>query len=131
MQQYLRILYQIAAALADIHAAGVTHRDLKPGNMRESASRIPKVFDFGLATTSKRNYATANNRGTRVYAAPELYVNGATITREMDIYAFGVCAWAFASDKLPPELLESPPQAKGRAACYNLGFAQSWIFLKM
>lgn len=111
---YLRVLYQVATAVSDIHAAGVTHRDLKLANMRASVSGILKVFDFGLSSVDSK-YATTNNRGTRVYAAPELYVKGATITPQMDIYALGICAWALASAKFPAELLEAPPQRSNRA----------------
>lgn len=111
---YLRVLYQLATAVRDIHAAGVTHRDLKLGNIRESVSGILKVFDFGLSSLDS-TYKTKNNRGTEVYAAPELYVSDAIITPQMDIYALGVCAWALATAKFPPELLEAPPQRSASA----------------
>ena len=111
---YLRILYQIATALADLHDAGIVHRDLKLENMRETASGVVKLFDFGISSTDSQ-YATKNNRGTLVYAAPELYVAGAKITPEMDVYASGVCAWALASDKFPDVLFEKPPQKTARA----------------
>ena len=46
---YLRALYQIATALRDLHSADVVHRDLKLDNLRESASGILKLFDFGIS----------------------------------------------------------------------------------
>lgn len=110
---YLRILYQIATALSDLHSKGVVHRDLKLDNLRESASGLLKLFDFGISTSGV-NYRTINNRGTMIYAAPELYIEGAVITTEMDIYAFGICAWALASNTWPPALLERPPQTTNR-----------------
>ncbi len=106
---YLKALYQLATALRDLHAERVVHRDLKLENFRDSSSGILKLFDFGISTVGT-GYHTLNNRGTYVYAAPELYVAGATITPEMDIYALGICAWALAQDTWPPELQECPPQ---------------------
>ena len=111
---YVRILYQIATALVALHQAGIVHRDLKLENLKESASGILKIFDFGLASAD-RNYLTANNRGTFVYAAPELHEPNTPITKEMDVYALGVCAWALVSPVFPPELFENPPQKFCRA----------------
>lgn len=113
-QAYLKILYQLACALRDLHAVGIVHRDLKLDNFKESGSGVVKLFDFGISS-SDGGYKTKQNKGTLTYAAPELYVPGATITREMDVYALGVCAWALAHPKFPMQLLEKPPQTSGRA----------------
>lgn len=113
-QGYLKILYQLACALRDLHAVGIVHRDLKLDNFKESAGGVVKLFDFGISS-SDGGYQTTQNKGTLIYAAPELYVRGANITREMDIYALGVCAWALAHAKFPAQLLERPPQTSGRA----------------
>lgn len=111
---YVKVLYQIGCALRDLHAAGITHRDLKLENMKNSDSGVLKLFDFGISVSGV-DYRTKMNRGTLVYAAPELYIPHAVITTAMDIYAFGVCAWALASDSYPRELLERPPQQSSRA----------------
>ncbi|SPD46711.1 protein kinase domain-containing protein [Cupriavidus neocaledonicus] len=111
---YLKALYQIALALSDLHAAGIVHRDIKLENLKDSVSGILKLFDFGISTTGA-DYRTVTNRGTMVYAAPELYMAGAAINSPMDIYAFGICAWALASPALPAVLLEMPPQQSGVA----------------
>lgn len=112
---YLKIVYQIACALRDLHAVGIVHRDLKLDNFKESAAGLVKLFDFGISSPSA-GYKTKQNKGTLIYAAPELYVTGATITPEMDIYALGVCAWALAHPKFPMQLLERPPQTSGRVS---------------
>jgi serine/threonine-protein kinase len=107
--QLVRTLYQIGCALRDLHAVGIIHRDLKLDNMRNSASGLLKLFDFGLSVTGV-DYRTKINRGTLIYAAPELHVTNAVITQQMDIYALGVCAWALVSDVWPKQLCERPPQ---------------------
>lgn len=112
-QAYLKILYQLACALRDLHAVGIVHRDLKLDNFKESAAGVVKLFDFGISSPDG-GYKTKQNKGTLTYAAPELYVPGASITPEMDIYALGVCAWALSSSKFPTQLLEKPPQTSGR-----------------
>jgi len=113
-QVSLKILYQVACALRDLHAVGIIHRDLKLDNFKESGAGVVKLFDFGISSPDG-DYKTKQNKGTLIYAAPELYVPGATITPEMDVYALGVCAWALASSGFPPQLLEKPPQTSGRA----------------
>ena len=113
-QVFLKVLYQLACALRDLHAVGIVHRDLKIDNFKESAAGVVKLFDFGISSLDG-GYKTKQNKGTLIYAAPELYVPGATITPEMDIYALGVCAWALAHPKFPMQLLEKPPQTSGRA----------------
>lgn len=115
---YLKVLYQVATALRDLHAVGIIHRDLKLENFKESSAGVVKLFDFGISSPDG-GYQTNENKGTLYYAAPELYIPNATITPEMDIYAFGVCAWALAQPKLPKELREQPPQKAG--LCPSIG----------
>lgn len=112
-QEFLSILYQIAYGLNDLHSSGIIHRDLKLENVKASSSGVVKIFDFGLSATTE-DYITKNNRGTLVYAAPELYQENARITKEMDIYAFGVIAWSLVlpRNKFCPALLDKPPHSK-------------------
>jgi serine/threonine-protein kinase len=53
-EQRLRIAQQIADVLVATHAAGVVHRDLKPGNVMLTRVDEVKVLDFGLAQSSER-----------------------------------------------------------------------------
>ncbi|MEX3242260.1 protein kinase domain-containing protein [Serratia quinivorans] len=115
LEEYKKILYQLATALSDLHAISIIHRDLKLENFKQSSTGIVKLFDFGLSVDDS-DYRTTNNRATLVYAAPELFVTGAKIESPLDIYAFGVCAWTLAVPykSLPRVLFEHPPQKTNR-----------------
>ena len=47
----LQILFRLAAALYDVHAAGIIHRDIKPGNIIIQEGLRPKITDFGVAAS--------------------------------------------------------------------------------
>jgi serine/threonine protein kinase len=97
LDQALQFAGQIADALDRAHRAGVTHRDVKPGNIMLTRDGV-KVLDFGLAkTTAPRSEAedtvtavTVGGMvlGTPQYMAPELFEGKAAGTGS-DIWAFG------------------------------------------
>src|SRR6266404_5755982 len=59
LDEALNIAKQIAAALEAAHEKGITHRDLKPGNIKIKPDGVVKVLDFGLAKVG--GTATANS----------------------------------------------------------------------
>lgn len=110
---FLRLAYQIASGLCDIHAHDIVHRDIKLNNMKFDSEGIVKLFDFGLSCESDEHVTTAS-RGTFVYRAPELYSPPITIQKAVDVYAFGIACWLLVTDKLPHVLFETPPQSSAR-----------------
>lgn len=97
-------LWQIAAGIADIHSAGVIHRDVKPNNMKIDPEGVIKIFDFGLARDQNRNSSTIGFVGTYGFAAPELFDVPAQFTVAVDVYAFGATALHVIAKGIPASL---------------------------
>ncbi len=113
LDNYLKTLWQIASGIADIHNAGLIHRDIKPNNMKFDPEGIVRIFDFGLARSEGEDALTKGFRGSRLFAAPELFsLDTVTFTRHIDTYAFGATALILAVEDIPPVLGTMPP---GRA----------------
>ena len=116
LARYISILYQVASGLSDLHDQGVIHRDIKRDNIREDASGIVKIFDFGLARFSGVNSETKGFAGTFGYAAPELYPADAKFTSAVDVYAFGMLAWYLSGQDPPTSLV---PLRKGNPPSFS------------
>lgn len=107
---YVKLVWQIASGISDIHALGIIHRDIKPNNMKLDAEGLIKIFDFGLAREEGPNAATTGFIGTRGFAAPELYRHDAQFTAAVDIYAFAMTALYLGLQSVPAELYAQPPR---------------------
>ena len=92
----VRILREVAWALAHAHAQGVVHRDVKPDNILiEAASGRALVTDFGIAAVIGDGMADGVS-GTPEYMSPEQAL-GATVDARSDLYGLGATAfYAFA-----------------------------------
>lgn len=109
-KSYLKLLYQVARGLEDIHAANVIHRDIKPENIKKDSVGIVKIFDFGLAREEGVDDATEGFVATPSYAAPELWGEGRIgFTKSVDIFAFGLLAWNLTQSGIPASLRKIPP----------------------
>ncbi|WP_055586978.1 protein kinase domain-containing protein [Streptacidiphilus griseoplanus] len=91
----------VAGALAGVHAAGVVHRDLKPGNVI-LAERGPRVLDFGIAHVLDETAITRTGgwTGTPGWTSPEEYRGERTGTAA-DVFAWGALT-AYAATGRPP-----------------------------
>jgi serine/threonine protein kinase len=93
---------QALAALAHAHAAGVVHRDLKPGNLMITESGSIKIMDFGIARLEGAINLTNVGQmlGTPAYMAPE-QVLGHPVDARADLYAMGVVFFRLVTAAFP------------------------------
>jgi WD40 repeat protein/serine/threonine protein kinase len=100
------IVRKLALALGKAHAAGVIHRDLKPGNIMLDAEGEPVLMDFGLAyreqTDELRLTKSGMIVGSPAYMSPEqIEGDPAKIGSGSDIYSLGVVLYEMITGKLP------------------------------
>ena len=96
-----RLACGLAHGLAAVHAAGVVHRDLKPGNVMISDGE-PVVIDFGIAQLAETTRLTMTGMfmGTPGYLAPEV-IEGKDSGSASDVHSWAATV-AFAATGRPP-----------------------------
>ena len=125
IENSLRIVADLLKALSQMHAKGVIHRDVKPGNvivsLRDSGKstsqpetdepsivdfEIAKLTDFGLARHIEQSESLAMTRqqtllGTPLYMAPEQYYESRAVDARADIYSVGVTLYQMICGQPP------------------------------
>jgi serine/threonine protein kinase len=102
----LRILDEICAGVAALHAAGIVHRDLKPANILLDGQFGVKVADLGLAQKYVTAKAIKELVGTLGYIAPELTVDAGVrvaASPQSDLYSLGCIAYELLTGQPPFE----------------------------
>jgi serine/threonine protein kinase len=111
-EEALAIAGQMANALEAAHEKGITHRDLKPGNVKIKPDGTVKVLDFGLAKMGGTPTVQGDESptltigqteagvilGTASYMSPE-QARGKPVDQRADIYAFGAVLYEMLSGK--------------------------------
>jgi hypothetical protein len=87
--EMLQIAIEVAQGLKAAHAAGLIHRDVKPGNILLDAEGHAKLVDFGLALVTQGGKAQATELWATPYYVPPETVEGSPEDFRSDIYAFG------------------------------------------
>jgi serine/threonine protein kinase len=115
VSEALRIAGQIGEALAAAHEKHITHRDLKPGNIKLKDNGEVKVLDFGLAKFGGASAAADSEAtstfampltqtgailGTAAYMSPE-QSSGKAVDARSDIWAFGVVLYEMVTGRRP------------------------------
>ena len=133
--QSLLICREVAEGLAEAHAHGLVHRDVKPANVMVTPSGHVKLLDFGVAGADVTLPAADHTRthapqltvhaGTPQYMAPE-QASGQPITARADLFSLGVMLYECISGALPfsgsttfdyvRHVMQSPPRRLDRVA---------------
>ncbi|RRS03321.1 serine/threonine protein kinase [Aquabacterium soli] len=102
LEHLIPIMARVAAALAYAHTRGVTHRDIKPGNIMVDLNRdVVKVMDFGVARVADAaRTRTGVVLGTPTFMSPE-QLAGQNIDGRSDLYSLGVTFFQLLTGQLP------------------------------
>jgi serine/threonine protein kinase len=103
----LEIVKPIIDALIAIHAKGIVHRDIHPGNIFLTANKKIKLLDFGAARLSTgEDESTLTVIVTQGYASPEQYRTKSKQGPFTDIYGLGATLYKMVTGILPDEALD-------------------------
>jgi eukaryotic-like serine/threonine-protein kinase len=117
----LRIIAQASAGLAQAHAAGIVHRDIKPGNIWLARSEgepaiTVKLLDFGIAKFAHSDPAgaamtsltrTGAVLGTPLYMSPEQASGIKEVDHRTDIWSLGIVLYAAIAGRVPYDHAEA------------------------
>ena len=95
------IMFKCVRALAFAQRLGLTHRDLKPGNILHVDGTDIKIADFGAAINTVSDRTVITNVGSPAYMAPELVTGAAQASAVTDIYALGIVMYYLLAGRLP------------------------------
>ncbi|WP_425569702.1 serine/threonine-protein kinase, partial [Pseudonocardia yuanmonensis] len=101
--------YATAAALRAAHRAGITHRDVKPGNVLVAHDGRIKLTDFGIARNASDAPMTTAGLvlGSPAYIAPEVAM-GAAVTPAADLWGLGATLFAAVEGRPPYDVKGDP-----------------------
>jgi hypothetical protein len=109
------ITRQVLHGLGYLHAHGVTHRDLKPGNIMVNQNGVVKITDFGVSSCVDLQTAGSGHTmvGTPWYIAPEM-IEGRPYDHSVDIWSLGCTVLELATGHRPYHTLN------GMAALFRM-----------
>jgi len=121
LRERLALFLAVLAAVEHAHAAGVVHRDLKPGNILVSDRGEPKLVDFGIARLHSKDggpegMETTHTRHpamTLAYASPE-QVRGEAAGVPSDVYSLGVVLYELLTGRRPYRLSDASAETLAR-----------------
>ncbi|WUV60409.1 serine/threonine protein kinase [Amycolatopsis sp. NBC_01480] len=115
VEQAAAVGIAVAAALEAAHAAGITHRDVKPGNVLVAGDGRIKLTDFGIARNVSEATMTRTGimLGSPAYIAPEV-ASGGAVTPNADLWGLGATLFAAAQGAPPYDADGDPLETVGK-----------------
>jgi len=102
LEQMLQWILQILDGLGAVHAADISHNDIKPQNILvDKATKTVKLTDFGSSRRVEDVWVWTRRQGTEAYMAPEVAIEGRRAKNVSDIYSVGVLLYEMATGRLP------------------------------
>jgi tRNA A-37 threonylcarbamoyl transferase component Bud32 len=101
IEQTVEIVFKCTRALAYAHMQGVTHRDIKPGNILYASSPTDvRISDFGLAQNVAMETTQITGVGSPAYMSPE-QIREELVDHRTDLYSLGVVMYQLLTGVLP------------------------------
>ncbi|HEV8631814.1 MAG TPA: protein kinase [Thermoanaerobaculia bacterium] len=101
LAQAAPLVAQIASALDHLHARGIVHRDVKPGNVLVTEDGRLKITDFGVARTEDPAHTLDSEiYGTPYYMSPE-QIQGQPLDGRSDVFSLGVLIYEMLTGRRP------------------------------
>ena len=101
LEQVVDIVFKCTRALAYAHMQGVTHRDIKPGNILYGTSPTDvRISDFGLALNVSAQTTQVTGVGSPAYMSPE-QIREELVDHRTDLYSLGVVMYQLLTGVLP------------------------------
>lgn len=100
IDKIVEIVFKCTRALSYANQLGVTHRDIKPGNILMSGPTDIKISDFGLALSSGIDTTQLTGVGSPAYMSPE-QIREQPLSQQTDIYSLGVVMYQLLTGQLP------------------------------
>ncbi|MHC1745191.1 MAG: protein kinase [Syntrophobacteraceae bacterium] len=113
LDAFFDLFIPLAEALAHAHDKGVTHRDIKPGNIMITPERVPKILDFGIArirssqgdpegesTCEASLTAIGTIMGSPAYMSPE-QASGQRVDSRSDLFSLGIVMYEALTGERP------------------------------
>ena len=101
VEQVVEIIFKCTRALGYAHMQGVTHRDIKPGNILYAAEPTDvRIGDFGLAVNVGAETTQITGVGSPAYMSPE-QIREELVDHRTDIYSLGVVMYQMLTGRLP------------------------------
>ncbi len=100
IDKIVEIVFKCTRALSYANQLGITHRDIKPGNILMSGPTDIKISDFGLALSAGFDATPVSGIGSPAYMSPE-QIREQPLSQQTDIYSLGVVMYQLLTGQLP------------------------------